>query len=135
MILPLAGVTFIMKATAILWLFVAICLILLILIQKGRGGGLSGAFGGAGGAGSLLGTKTGDFLTWVTISLVVLFLLLAIVLVKFYRPTSSEDLSLTSQTATQQQASEVPETPVQQPQVPEQAPASDALPEDAIPQQ
>jgi len=30
---------------------------------------LSGAFGGGGGAGGLLGTKTGDFLTWVTISL------------------------------------------------------------------
>ena len=130
MILPLASVTLIMKVTAILWLFVAICLILLILIQKGRGGGLSGAFGGAGGAGSLLGTKTGDFLTWVTISLVVLFLLLAIVLVKFYRPVSSEDLSLTPQTATEQQT---PEMPVQQPQVPEQVPAS--MPEDAIPQQ
>jgi len=128
MILPLASVTFIMKVAAVLWLFVAICLILLILVQKGRGGGLSGAFGGAGGAGSLLGTKTGDFLTWVTISLVVLFLLLAIVLVKFYRPVSSEDLSQTPQTAAQQQA---PEMPVQQPQVP----ASDALPEDEIPQE
>ena len=130
MILPLANVTFIMKATAFLWLFVAISLILLILIQKGRGGGLSGAFGGAGGAGSLLGTKTGDFLTWVTISLVVLFLLLAIVLVKFYRPVSSEDLSLDPQTAAQQQT---PESPVQQPQVPEKAPTP--LPGNEIPQQ
>ena len=135
MILPLASVTFIMKVTAVLWLFVAICLILLILVQKGRGGGLSGAFGGAGGAGSLLGTKTGDFLTWVTISLVVLFLLLAIVLVKFYRPASSEDLSQTPQTAAQQQAPDAPEVSVEQLQVPEQAPAPDALPEDAIPQQ
>jgi len=130
MILPLASVTFIMKVAAFLWLFIAVCLILLILIQKGRGGGLSGAFGGAGGAGSLLGTKTGDFLTWVTISLVVLFLLLAIVLVKFYRPVSSDDLAAPPQTAPQQQ---IPDMPAQQPQVPAQAPAT--LPEDVTPQQ
>ena len=37
----------------------------LILIQKGRGGGLSGAFGGGGGS-SAFGAKTGDVLTWAT---------------------------------------------------------------------
>ena len=59
-------------------LFGAICvfLILLILIQKGRGGGLSSAFGGAGGN-TAFGSKTGDVLTWVTSSVFVLFLLLA----------------------------------------------------------
>lgn len=93
MMLPLAAMPFIMKATAFIWISVTICLILLILVQKGRGGGLSGAFGGAGGGSSLLGTKTGDFLTWVTICLVVVFLTLAVILVKFYRPTSSSDLS------------------------------------------
>ncbi len=95
MMLPLAAVPFIMKVTGFVWITVTICLILLILVQKGRGGGLSGAFGGAGGGASLLGTKTGDFLTWVTICLVVLFLVLAIIMVKFYRPTSSDDLSQT----------------------------------------
>lgn len=92
MIFPIAAIPIIMKVVALLWIFVAICLILIILVQKGRGGGIGGAFGG-GSAGSLLGTKTGDFLTWVTIGLVVLFLLLAVVMVKFYRPKSSEDLS------------------------------------------
>ncbi|HLB75228.1 MAG TPA: preprotein translocase subunit SecG, partial [Sedimentisphaerales bacterium] len=43
-----------------------------------------------GGAGSILGSKTGDFLTWVTIILVGLFLLLAVVMGKFYRPGVSD---------------------------------------------
>ena len=68
---------------------VCVVLILVILIQKGRGGGLSGAFGG-GMASGLLGSKTGDFLTWVTIGLVAVFLGLAVLLAKFYRPSVSE---------------------------------------------
>jgi len=91
MIIPLAKVSFLMSVVGLLWVFIAIALILMVLLQKGRGGGLSAAFGGAG-SGSLLGTKTGDFLTWVTIGLVVLFLLLSVVMARFYRPVSSSDL-------------------------------------------
>ena len=91
MILPLAAVPFIMKIVAAVWVIVAVVLILLVLIQKGRGGGLSGAFGGAG-ANSLMGTKTGDFLTWVTITLVVVFLFLAVIMAKFYKPAASTGL-------------------------------------------
>ena len=36
----------------------------------------------------LLGTKTGDFLTWVTIGLVGVFLILGVIMVKYYRPRS-----------------------------------------------
>ncbi len=62
--------------------FAATCvfLILLILIQKGRGGGLSGAFGGAGGN-TAFGSKTGDVLTWVTSIAFGLFVLLAMALI------------------------------------------------------
>ncbi len=56
----------------------AFILICLILLQKNRGSGLSGAFGGVGGH-SAFGTKTGDFLTWLTVGLVSLFLVLCIV--------------------------------------------------------
>ena len=62
----------------ILFLVVCFLLIVIVLLQKGRGGGLSGAFGGAGGAGSAFGTRTGDVFTWVTIILTAAFLLLAI---------------------------------------------------------
>jgi hypothetical protein len=41
-------------------------------------------------AGGILGSKTGDFLTWVTIILVSIFLTLAIVMAKFYKPEISD---------------------------------------------
>jgi len=56
----------------------AVLLIGLVLLQKNRGSGLSGAFGGVGGH-TAFGTKTGDFLTWVTVGLTAVFLLLSIV--------------------------------------------------------
>lgn len=62
---------------AIAFVFVALLLMALILLQKNRGSGLSGAFGGVGGH-SAFGTKTGDFLTWVTVFLTAVFLSLAI---------------------------------------------------------
>ena len=63
-----------------LFAFVCVMMILLILIQKGRGGGLSSAFGGAGGN-TAFGSKTGDVLTWVTSGVFVAFLLLAVALI------------------------------------------------------
>lgn len=78
---------------AVLFVLVALLLILVVLVQKGKGGGLGGAFGGAGGGGGgLLGTKTGDFLTWVTISLVILFFFFAIILVKYGKPKADQEL-------------------------------------------
>jgi preprotein translocase subunit SecG len=64
-------------STLILFLSVCVILILLVLIQKGRGGGLAGAFGGAGGN-TAFGSKTGDVLTWATSILFGVFLLLAV---------------------------------------------------------
>ncbi|MBA7639918.1 hypothetical protein ES703_47579 [subsurface metagenome] len=87
--LPLLAAAFIMKVIAGVFVLCAVALVLIILIQKGRGGGLGGVFGG-GLASGILGSKTGDFLTWVTVSLVGLFLLLAGVLAKFYKPTVSD---------------------------------------------
>jgi preprotein translocase subunit SecG len=71
--------------TALLYLFivlfilVSLLMVLIVLIQKGRGGGLSGAFGGAGGH-TAFGSKTGDVLTWATSIIFGVFLALAIVL-------------------------------------------------------
>ena len=85
MVLPLA-LSFLGNLVVALFLLICVALILIVLLQKGRGSGLGGAFGG-GAAGSLLGTKTGDFLTWVTICLVALFLVMAVLMGKFMRPT------------------------------------------------
>jgi len=67
-------------------LFAVICvlLIIVVLLQKGRGGGLGAAFGGA--AASAFGTRTGDVFTWITIVLTALFLLLAIGSTLLLRP-------------------------------------------------
>ncbi len=85
-VLPVLAVGILMKFVAVLFVMVSVVLILVILVQKGRGGGLSGAFGG-GMASGLLGSKTGDFLTWVTIGLVTVFLGLAILMARYYRPS------------------------------------------------
>src|SRR5918997_1367759 len=63
----------------VLFILVCLILILLILIQKGRGGGLASAFGGAGGN-TAFGSKTGDVLTWATSVVFGVFLVLAVAL-------------------------------------------------------
>jgi len=107
-VFPILAVSFIMNVVAVLFVICCVSLVLIILIQKGRGGGLSGAFGGAM-AGGILGSKTGDFLTWVTIVLVGVFLTLAVVMAKFYKPSPVGDYDASSQT--QQQPLETPEQP------------------------
>ena len=61
--------------------FTVLCgiFILLILIQKGRGGGISSAFGGAGGN-TAFGSKTGDVLTWATSVVFAIFLAMCVAL-------------------------------------------------------
>ena len=89
-VLPILALSFIKNIIAVLFVISCVSLVLIILIQKGRGGGLSGAFGGAMASG-ILGSKTGDFLTWVTITLVGVFLLLAVVMAKIYKPDEATD--------------------------------------------
>lgn len=68
----------ILNALIILISFVLICI---ILIQRGRGGGLAGAFGGVGGS-SAFGTKAGDVFTRVTVGVAIAWILLAMLLVR-----------------------------------------------------
>jgi preprotein translocase subunit SecG len=71
------GMSWFHPILATLFATVAVLLMLVILLQRGRGVGLSGAFGGAGGH-STLGARTGDVLTWVTMIGAGLFVLLAV---------------------------------------------------------
>ena len=59
-----------------LHMFVGIFLIGLILLQRGRGGGLAGSFGGMGGQ-SAFGTKAGDIFTKITIGVAIFWITLA----------------------------------------------------------
>ena len=63
---------------AFFYAVVAILLVIVILLQRGRGVGLAGAFGGTGGH-TAFGAKTGDVFTWVTVALTGIFLFLAVV--------------------------------------------------------
>ncbi len=58
----------------------ALFLIGIILIQRGKGGGLAGAFGGVGGS-SAFGTKTGDVFTKITVGVAIAWILLSMLMV------------------------------------------------------
>jgi preprotein translocase subunit SecG len=62
-------------------LLVGIFLILLVLIQRGKGGGLAGAFGGVGGS-SPFGSRAGDTFTRITIFVATFWILLTMIQVK-----------------------------------------------------
>jgi preprotein translocase subunit SecG len=62
---------------AFLMFTTSVFLILLVLVQRGRGGGLAGAFGGMGGQ-SAFGTKAGDLFTRVTMIVATVWFLLCI---------------------------------------------------------
>jgi preprotein translocase subunit SecG len=64
--------------SSIVFLFVGLLLIFVILLQRGRGGGLAGAFGGVGGQ-SAFGTKAGDVFTRITIGIAIVWVILAVV--------------------------------------------------------
>jgi preprotein translocase subunit SecG len=117
----LLAASFFIKIIAVLFVICAVVLVLVVLLQKGRGGGLSAAFAG-GAASGILGSKTGDFLTWVTIVLVSVFLILAVVLAKFYKPGTTAEFDA-GQPMRQTQPVQPPED-VEQPmeEVPFEAP-------------
>ncbi len=109
---PFLAAGFLMKLVAVVWFFCSVVLVLVILIQKGRGGGLSAAFGGM--AGGVLGSKTGDFLTWVTVVLVFVFLSLSVVIAKYYKPTIAEAAAPPSVRQSQPQPQQPPQPPQSQ---------------------
>lgn len=74
----LAQMTWTQWLLALLLVFVCVVLMIVILLQRGRGGGLAGAFGGAGGT-AAFGAKTGDVFTWITVVVAAVFVLLAVV--------------------------------------------------------
>jgi preprotein translocase subunit SecG len=64
----------------IVFALVALVMILIILVQRPQGGGLAGAFGGAGGSSTetVFGGRVGDALTYATVTAFVIYLGLAI---------------------------------------------------------
>ncbi|MFQ5603063.1 MAG: preprotein translocase subunit SecG [bacterium] len=62
-----------------IYLIVCFALIVVILLQSSKGGGLAGAFGGGGGMGAVFGGRgAATFLSRVTTGLAIAFLLLSL---------------------------------------------------------
>ncbi len=74
----------------VIFIIVSGALVLIILVQRPTGGGLAGAFGGAGGSGTdtVFGGRIGDALTWATVIAFSVYLLLAISLTKLESRTA-----------------------------------------------
>ncbi len=68
--------------TTVVFAIVAVVMVLIILVQRPQGGGLAGAFGGAGGSSTetVFGGRVGDALTYATVATFVVYLGLAITL-------------------------------------------------------
>ncbi|MCH8822326.1 MAG: preprotein translocase subunit SecG [Planctomycetes bacterium] len=64
----------------VLFMLVSLGMVLIILVQRPQGGGLAGAFGGAGGSSTdtVFGGRVGDALTVATVVAFALYLLLAV---------------------------------------------------------
>ncbi len=77
MTFPLIASAFAQTAYMLLLGAVALFLILLVLVQRGRGGGLAGALGGVGGS-SAFGAKAGDVFTKITIGVATVWIVLCI---------------------------------------------------------
>jgi len=73
----------------VFWIVFGILLILIVLIQKGKGAGLSGAFGGAGGHGAL-GTKAADVMVRVTSWIAGIWIVLTMILVLVMNPRGGD---------------------------------------------
>jgi preprotein translocase subunit SecG len=81
---------------ALLLSFLAVFLILLVLVQRGRGGGLAGALGGMGGS-SAFGAKAGDVFTRITIITAAIWISICLIAV-FWAQHGGDALSTASPT-------------------------------------
>jgi len=120
-------------------------LILLVLVQRGRGGGLAGALGGMGGQ-SAFGTKAGDLFTKITVGVAAVWIVLCILatnLLSRQQSLLSSELGGSAPQATAPMTPTQPMTqpmnqPVTQPQPPaaagaESTPAAAATPAAEVP--
>ena len=101
---------------------IAILLMIIVLLQSSKGGGLAGTFGGAGGMGTMFGTRrTADFLSRATWWLGGSLAVLTIIINLFFLPgqSSSEQRESIIQRSGQQNVPSTPSLPPQQtPNVP-----------------
>ncbi len=108
---------FIQTLLGIVLFLTAVFLIILVLVQRGKGGGLAGAFGGMGGQ-SAFGTKAGDLFTKITIGVATFWIILCMITVKVFGIAGQGPLSggQFGSAANQKPAVTAPPTKEKQPQ-------------------
>ncbi len=96
--------------TAILSFHVVCCtlLIIIVLMQSGKGEGLAGAFG-AGGGQTIFGSRTGDILTRTTTILAIVFMVTSLVLARL---STHRGESIVERLATTEESVPGPSEPV-----------------------
>lgn len=75
----------------------SLLLMFLILIQRGKGGGLAGAFGGMGGS-SAFGSRAGDAFTKITLYMAAVWVLVIMIHVKIAQNDGRAPIVTTAQT-------------------------------------
>ena len=110
----------------VLFLIISVLMVLIVLIQRPQGGGLSGAFGASSdGAGqTAFGAKTGDALTTATILIFIVFLLTAVGLNLLIKPPSATPAAIGPTETTTPANTGVGEAPSQETPA-DETPASD----------
>jgi preprotein translocase subunit SecG len=105
-------------------------LILLVLVQRGRGGGLAGALGGMGGQ-SAFGTKAGDLFTRITVGVAAFWIILCLLATNLLGRQQSLLSSELGGAAPQATAPMTPTQPMTSPQPPSADGGGPAAPADA----
>ena len=86
--LALLGFNIALFFVQVLLFFTSLFLILLILVQRGKGGGITGALGGAGGQ-SAFGSRAGDAFTKITVVTAIIWITLCMITIaRFNRPSN-----------------------------------------------
>jgi len=115
----------------VLHVIVSIALVVSVLLQSGKGGGLAGTFGGSGVTGGVFGGRgAAPFLVKATTTFAVLFMLTAISL-NFVNPTTQASQSVLERTMTGNKAA-VPSAPAVSDKMPV-APSSQNAPAQSAP--
>lgn len=83
--------SFVLGTLAVLLFLLSLFLVFIIMIQRGKGGGIAGSLTGT--AQSAFGARGGDLLMWVTIGLTGVWILLSGITIFFYSsPSASPEL-------------------------------------------
>jgi preprotein translocase subunit SecG len=98
----------------IMFILLSITMVIVILLQAGKGQGLAGAIGGGMGGGSIFGGRgAADFLSKATTWIAALYMIVAILIGMFYKSEAEEaQKSLIERRVEQQESMPIPDIPV-----------------------